>query len=210
MRRKSTYDIRRYFCGRREPRQGRFVAFLNGAFCPPPERSNVMKSRYAVLTAGLLLGTTLTGAALAQSIPGDAASPGITTGVTPEAPPTPLPSTDPMASPMATVPPLAGDARAQDQAASPAPDSVATGNQPPMEQGPRVLAEVDPDSFSGSDRQKNAQLSTQLLNRFNTLGFAEVKAFSREGTAYKTEARTPDGQWVTVMIDPQAGTITQQ
>jgi len=77
--------------------------------------------------------------------------------------------------------PVIDNRTAQDQAASPAPDSVATGNQTIAEQGPRVLAEVDPDNVSGSGRQKNAQLSTQLLNKFNTLGFAEVKEFSREG-----------------------------
>jgi hypothetical protein len=156
-----------------------------------------MKARYAVLTAGMLLGTTITGAAWAQSMPDNTA------------PPAPLPSSDPTATPMTPAAPAMGDTMAQEQS-SPSPDSAATGNQATMEQGPRVLAEVDPEGLSGSERQKNAQLSTQLLNRFNTLGFAEVKAFSREGDAYKTEAKTSEGQWVTVMIDPQAGTITQQ
>jgi hypothetical protein len=175
---------------------------------PAPERSNIMKTCYAVLTAGFLLGTSLTGAAWAQSMPNDAASSGMGAPVATTSP-SPMPANDPMATPMTPAAPSPGDTVVQDSAA-PAPDSVATGNQTTMEQGPRVLAEVDPESISGSERQKNAQLSTQLLNRFNTLGFAEVKEFSREGQAYKTEAKTSEGQWVTVMIDPQAGTITQQ
>ncbi|SNS36696.1 MULTISPECIES: hypothetical protein [unclassified Azospirillum] len=157
-----------------------------------------MKTCYALLTAGLLVGSSLGGTALAQSSMGTDGTAGMTsptTGVGPEAPPTPLPSTDPMATP--------------------APDTAATGNQMSADgmsaqQGPRVLAEIDPDSISGSGRQKNAQLTTQLLNRFNTLGFAEVKEFTRDSGVYKTEAKTSDGQWVTVMINPEEGTITQQ
>lgn len=166
-----------------------------------------MKTRYAVFTAGLLLGTTMTGAAWAQSMPGDSASPGM--GVMSETSSAPVPSTDPMTGPTTPIAPATGDTMAQEQAV-PTPDSAATGNQAMVEQGPRVLAEVDPSSVSGSERQKNAQLSTQLLNRFNTLGFADVKEFSRQGESYKTEAKTSEGQWVTVMINPQAGTITQQ
>lgn len=76
--------------------------------------------------------------------------------------------------------------------------------------GPGVLAQIDTDSISGSSRQKEAEVSRQLLNRFNSLGFADFREFTRTDQGYRTQAQTTEGEWVTVMIDPQQGTITRQ
>ena len=200
-----------------------------------------MKTRFAAITACLLLGSTaLSGAALAQSATGTDSSM-TQPGALPHAPMSPpvMPG-DPATAPMPAdtgmtaaptdpdsggrladqgqprtmgateepgTPPMPGDS------GSPANTATADGamSSPDASNGqPQVLAEVNPNDVSGSERQKNAVVSTQLLNRFNTLGFAEFKEFSREGSGYKTEARTNDGNWVTVMIDPEEGTITQQ
>lgn len=197
-----------------------------------------MKTRFAAITACLLLGSTaLSGAALAQSATGTDTSM-TQPGAMPHDPMSPpvMPG-DPATAPMPadtgmtgmTTSPTDPDSggRLADQghpstmgateepgtntAASGGMDATASTTASDTTNGqPQVLAEVNPDEVSGSERQKTAAVSTQLLNRFNTLGFAEFKEFTREGNGYKTEAKTSDGNWVTVMIDPEEGTIKQQ
>ncbi|WP_114393630.1 hypothetical protein [Oleisolibacter albus] len=102
---------------------------------------------------------------------------------------------------------------AQDPAASTmgtaaAPGATGTGSSDSMtaSAGSEVLVEVEKPT-AGSSRSRLAQTQTALLNRFSQLGFSDVKEFRREGETYVSEARTADGDWVSVVLDPQSGTI---
>lgn len=73
----------------------------------------------------------------------------------------------------------------------------------------QVLAEVEKPS-KGNARQRTAETQRALLNRFSQLGFANVREFRREGETYITEAQTSGGDWVSVVLDPESGTIVQR
>jgi len=74
-----------------------------------------------------------------------------------------------------------------------------------------VLVEIDRppnmDERDGPARRELAIMQTTLLNRFSELGFSDVEEFRREGETYVAEAVDADGQEVTVVIDPIAGTV---
>lgn len=85
-------------------------------------------------------------------------------------------------------------------------EEPALGGVPPATGGTRVLAEVDvPEGTSA--RQRVAVVQTALLNRFSQLGFSEIREFRREGETYVAEATDPEGEEVTVVLDPASGTI---
>lgn len=73
----------------------------------------------------------------------------------------------------------------------------------------QVLAEVEKPA-KGNARQRTAETQRALLNRFSQLGFADVREFRREGETYITEAKTAEGDWVSVVLDPESGTIVQR
>lgn len=118
----------------------------------------------------------------------------------PVGPPGPV---EPSTSASATTPSSTGEA-----AASPAGD-VALGRSP-LASGAETQTLVELDGAARPGRLSGRQLAdrrTTLLNRFSQLGFAEVSAFRREGENYVTQATTVQGETVSVLIDPIAGTV---
>lgn len=85
-------------------------------------------------------------------------------------------------------------------------DSGMSGSTGSMSGDSEVLAEVEKSS-AGSARERTAEMQTKLLNRFSQLGFSDVREFRREGETYMTEAKTAEGEWVNVVLDPTSGTI---
>lgn len=95
---------------------------------------------------------------------------------------------------------------------STASDTGASGSTSTASSGTgdtQVLAEVEKPS-KGNARQRTAETQRALLNRFSQLGFADVREFRREGETYITEAKTAEGDWVSVVLDPESGTIVQR
>jgi hypothetical protein len=101
-----------------------------------------------------------------------------------------------------------------------APPSYTTPASPPLSgstppsQSMGVIAHVNPGDMDLQERNNGGQRSiemiqTTLLNTLGGLGYQGVHDVRKVGDRYQTQALAPDGEWITVELDPQSGTISQ-
>lgn len=71
---------------------------------------------------------------------------------------------------------------------------------------PELRDDVQP--RMGAAQRELELVQTTLLNRFGSLGFAQMREFRRDGERYVAEVMNPNGAWETVVIDPVSGEVT--